>query len=49
MMTQVGPGTPMGEFHRRYWHPIAEHFIRSFDKASPQNTRQIEPAKLRLR
>jgi len=22
-MTQVGPGTPMGELLRRYWHPIA--------------------------
>src|SRR5579862_3666686 len=22
-MTQVGPGTPAGEFLRRYWHPIA--------------------------
>ena len=23
MLTQVGPGTPMGELMRRYWHPIA--------------------------
>jgi hypothetical protein len=22
MLTQVGPGTPMGELLRRYWHPI---------------------------
>src|SRR4051794_21855127 len=22
-ITQVGPGTPMGELLRRYWHPIA--------------------------
>ena len=22
-LTQVGPGTPMGELFRRYWHPIA--------------------------
>ena len=22
-LTQVGPGTPMGELLRRYWHPIA--------------------------
>ncbi|MBM4297903.1 MAG: Rieske 2Fe-2S domain-containing protein, partial [Deltaproteobacteria bacterium] len=22
-MTQVGPGTAMGELWRRYWHPIA--------------------------
>ena len=23
MLTRVGPGTPAGEFLRRYWHPIA--------------------------
>ena len=23
LLTQVGPGTPMGELQRRYWHPIA--------------------------
>ena len=22
-LTLVGPGTPMGELMRRYWHPIA--------------------------
>ncbi|MDT2023973.1 aromatic ring-hydroxylating dioxygenase subunit alpha [Methylocella sp. CPCC 101449] len=22
-MTEVGPGTPLGEFMRRYWHPVA--------------------------
>jgi 5,5'-dehydrodivanillate O-demethylase oxygenase subunit len=22
MLTQVGPGTPMGDLLRRYWHPI---------------------------
>src|SRR5215469_14026982 len=22
LLTQVGPGTPMGEYLRRYWHPI---------------------------
>jgi len=22
-LTQVGPGTPMGELMRRYWHPVA--------------------------
>ena len=22
-LTQIGPGTPMGELMRRYWHPIA--------------------------
>lgn len=23
LLTEVGPGTPMGELFRRYWHPIA--------------------------
>ena len=23
LLTQVGPGTPMGELLRRYWYPIA--------------------------
>ena len=23
LLTQVGPGTPMGELLRRYWHPVA--------------------------
>ena len=22
-LTRVGPGTPMGELPRRYWHPVA--------------------------
>ena len=22
-LTEVGPGTPMGELMRRYWHPVA--------------------------
>ena len=22
ILTQVGPGTPMGDYLRRYWHPI---------------------------
>ncbi|MXY59868.1 MAG: Rieske (2Fe-2S) protein, partial [Chloroflexi bacterium] len=22
-VTRVGPGTPMGDLMRRYWHPIA--------------------------
>ncbi len=24
-LTQVGPGTPMGELMRRYWQPIAAY------------------------
>ena len=23
LLTQVGPGTPMGDLMRRYWHPVA--------------------------
>ena len=23
LLTRVGPGTPMGDLMRRYWHPIA--------------------------
>ncbi len=23
LLTRVGPGTPMGELMRRYWHPVA--------------------------
>ena len=23
LLTRVGPGTPMGELLRRYWHPVA--------------------------
>ncbi|MGH7768621.1 MAG: Rieske 2Fe-2S domain-containing protein, partial [Candidatus Binatia bacterium] len=23
MLTRVGPGTPVGELLRRYWHPVA--------------------------
>ena len=23
ILCQVGPGTPMGDYLRRYWHPIA--------------------------
>ena len=30
MLTQVGPGTPMGELLRRYWYPIA--FQRDLDE-----------------
>ena len=38
-LTRVGPGTPMGELMRRYWHPIA---------AVPELTRKnpTEPVRL---
>jgi 5,5'-dehydrodivanillate O-demethylase len=30
LLCQTGPGTPMGELLRRYWHPIAgESDLRS--------------------
>ena len=29
-LTQVGPGTPMGELLRRYWYPVA--FLRELDE-----------------
>ncbi len=25
--TRIGPGTPMGEVMRRYWHPIAARAV----------------------
>lgn len=38
LLTQVGPGTPMGELLRRYWHPIAG--VSEFE------TRSIKPIRL---
>ena len=35
-LTEVGPGTPCGEFMRRYWHPIA---LSEKVTARPQNIR----------
>ena len=32
-LTQVGPGTPMGELMRRYWHPIAASAEVKFEKS----------------
>lgn len=37
-LTRVGPGTPMGDYLRRYWHPIAG--ISEFD------TRSTKPVRL---
>jgi 5,5'-dehydrodivanillate O-demethylase oxygenase subunit len=37
-LTQVGPGTPMGDYLRRYWHPVAG--ISEFD------TRSTKPLRL---
>jgi 5,5'-dehydrodivanillate O-demethylase len=36
--TRVGPGTPMGELLRRYWHPIAA--VAEMDEAG------IKPVRL---
>jgi 5,5'-dehydrodivanillate O-demethylase oxygenase subunit len=33
--TRVGPGTPMEELMRRYWHPIAA-VARAHDWSGPQ-------------
>jgi phenylpropionate dioxygenase-like ring-hydroxylating dioxygenase large terminal subunit len=35
-LTEVGPGTPCGEFMRRYWQPIA---VSASVTATPQNVR----------
>lgn len=32
LLTQVGPGTPMGSYLRRYWHPVAG--VSEFDDKS---------------
>ncbi|HZT06444.1 MAG TPA: Rieske 2Fe-2S domain-containing protein [Chloroflexota bacterium] len=35
ILTQVGPGTPMGELLRRYWHPIASADDLARDSVRP--------------
>lgn len=37
-MTEVGPGTPLGEFMRRYWHPVA---LSEKVKDVPQKLRML--------
>ena len=37
-LTEVGPGKPMGELLRRYWHPIAGE--------SEFNDRSIKPVRI---
>jgi nitrite reductase/ring-hydroxylating ferredoxin subunit len=37
-MTEVGPGTPMGELLRRYWHPIG---LSSDANATPKKVRVL--------
>jgi 5,5'-dehydrodivanillate O-demethylase len=37
LLTQVGPGKPMGDLLRRYWHPIAG--VSEFDKRSTKPVR----------
>jgi 5,5'-dehydrodivanillate O-demethylase oxygenase subunit len=39
ILTQVGPGTPMGELLRRYWHPIGG--ASEFDKQSTKPFRLL--------
>ena len=36
VLTEVGPGTPCGEFMRRYWHPVA---VATNVTARPQKVR----------
>ena len=36
-MTRVGPGTPMGELFRRYWHPVA-----AVSQMKERNTFQVK-------
>jgi len=38
-LTQVGPGTPMGELLRRYWYPIA--FEQDFDEVYTKTVRLL--------
>ena len=38
-LTQVGPGTPMGELLRRYWYPIA--FEQDFDTVPARSVRLL--------
>ena len=38
-LTQVGPGTPMGELLRRYWYPIA--FEQDFDSVPAKTVRLL--------
>ena len=39
-MTEVGPGTPMGELLRRYWHPVG---LCSDASATPKAIRVSRP------
>lgn len=36
-LTRVGPGTPMGDYLRRYWHPVAG--VSEFDAAATKPVR----------
>lgn len=38
LLTEVGPGTPAGEYLRRYWHPIA---VSERVTSRPQNVRLL--------
>jgi 5,5'-dehydrodivanillate O-demethylase oxygenase subunit len=39
LLTQIGPGTPMGELLRRYWHPVAA--VSELDDASTKAVRLL--------
>jgi 5,5'-dehydrodivanillate O-demethylase oxygenase subunit len=38
LFTRIGPGTPMGKFLRRYWHPIG---CSEFVTSKPQRTKML--------
>ena len=38
-LTQVGPGTPMGDVLRHYWYPVA--FTRELDDFPVKSTRLL--------
>src|SRR5580658_3093682 len=42
LLTQVGPGTPMGELLRRYWMPIGA--VSEFDRKSIKPVRLLGEA-----
>ena len=46
-LTRVGPGTPCGDYLRRYWHPVSITARRS-DNSPVTNSRfrMLNPAKL---
>lgn len=42
LTTHVGPGTPAGEFMRRYWQPVSISRVRKTPSTPPTFTRHDE-------